>query len=205
MELSRRQSATREVGNVPALVFLGRNSVRAAPALTRASKSSLDSVVLRRANDDLSRVRVARECDSRRCDFGNRALQVVTRTKKLALSAESVRWQETSPTDGHSGPGDSRMCPPGALAPTSLSPRPIDAPRSPCAGFRGGRRLLSDDVAMLESIAQLLGRCIDAIRIERERQEQSGAREEGRSSAGVRGEAEGAPRANQPTLPLFTC
>ena len=39
--------------------------------------------------------------------------------------------------------------------------------------LRGGRRLLSDDVAMLESVAQLLARRVDAIRIDHERSEQS--------------------------------
>ena len=105
-------------------------------------------------------------------------MEVVTQTIGPALSATSVRWQETSPRTDTEGLAivdvPSRGVSADVTVPTTDRPRLVILVRD----LRGGRRLLSDDVAMLESIAQLLGRRVDAIRIERERQEQSVREEE---------------------------
>jgi hypothetical protein len=84
-------SATRESDNVPALVFLGVSLCTALvfPALTRASNWFVDSVVLRRANYDLLRVRLARQLADVTSESA--AVDVVTQTIGPALSATSVR------------------------------------------------------------------------------------------------------------------
>ena len=171
-------SATRESDNVPALVFLGVSLCTALvfPALTRASNWFVDSVVLRRANYDLLRVRLARQLADVTSESA--AVDVVTQTIGPALSATSVRWQETPPQTDTEGLAivdvPSRGVSADVTVPTTDRPRFVIHVRD----LRGGRRLLSDDVAMLESIAQLLGRRVDAIRFERERQEQSVREEE---------------------------
>ena len=201
MESSALLSATGESGNVPALVFLGVSLGTALvfPALTRASNWFVDSVVLRRADYDLLRVRIARQLADATSESA--AVDVVTQTIGPALSATSVRWQETSPQTDTEGLAivdvPSRGISADVTVPTTDRPRFVIHVRD----LRGGRRLLSDDVAMLESIAQLLGRRVDAIRIERERQEQQCARG-GNPPIGVRSGASGAPRANQPALSL---
>src|SRR3954469_21063734 len=93
------------------------------------------------------------------------------------LSAGSVRWVETAPDADTAGLASSRCRrearPPMSSVPTTDRPRYWILAR----GLRGGRRLLSDDIAMLESVAQLLARRIGAVRIEGERNER-GVREQ---------------------------
>ena len=164
--------STRESGNVPALLFLGVSLATAllVPALMRASSWFVDSVVLRRVDYDLLRSRIARRLAD--ATMESAALDVVTQAIGPALSAGSVRWHETPHTDTEGLAildVPSRGISADVTVPTTDRPRFVILVRD----LRGGRRLLSDDIAMLESIAQLLGRRVDAIRIERERQEQS--------------------------------
>jgi hypothetical protein len=173
MESSGLLSATRESGNVPALLFLGVSLGTALilPPLMRASGWFVDSVVLRRVDYDHLRARMARRLAEAPTPFA--ALDVVTQTLGPALSATSVRWYETSPHTDTEGLAivdvPSRGISADVMVPTTDRPRFVIQVRD----LRGGRRLLSDDIAMLESVAQLLGRRVDAIRIEHERQEQS--------------------------------
>jgi two-component system LytT family sensor kinase len=89
-----------------------------------------------------------------------------------ALSARVVRWRELAAT-GADRPDEAGH--PGAKAGgpvvASVDVPVAEPPRYAIEVFdlTGGRRLLSDDRAALESIAALLGRRIDAIRIARER------------------------------------
>jgi two-component system, LytTR family, sensor kinase len=161
-------SAAGEARNVTALVFLGTSLGIALlyPALMRASTWFVDAVVLRRVDYDLLRTRIARRLAQ--TETVDTALDVVCEALGPALNATAVRWHETTHMDT------------GGLAVVDVPSRGISADvavpttdRPPFAilvrDLRGGRRLLSDDVAALESIAQLLARRIDAIRIERER------------------------------------
>jgi len=164
---------TQGASNVPALLFLGVSLGTALlfPVLMRGSSWFVDSVVLRRVDYDLLRARIARRLAEAATPHA--ALDVVTQAIGPALSAASVRWHETSSRTDTEGLAivdvPSRGISADVAVPTADPPRFAILVRD----LRGGRRLLSDDVAMLESIAQLLGRRVDAIRIERERYEQS--------------------------------
>jgi two-component system, LytTR family, sensor kinase len=166
-------AAAPDGGNLPALLFLGV-SVGAAllyPALMRLSTWFVDAVVLRRADYDLLRARIARRLGE--SDTSSAALESVCQAIGPPLNATSVEWQETSPLTDTEGLAvvnvPSRGVSADVLVPTTDRPRFSIIVRE----LRGGRRLLSDDVAMLESVAQLLARRVDAIRIEHERSEQS--------------------------------
>ena len=173
MESSGLFTVTRAAGNLPALLFLGVSLGTALlfPALMRGSTWFVDAVVLRRVDYDLLRARTARRLAE--AATPSDALDVVCEVIGPALSAASVRWQETSPRADTEGVAvvdvPSRGISADVTVPTTDRPRFAILVRD----LRGGRRLLSDDVAMLESIAQLLGRRVDAIRVERERYEQS--------------------------------
>jgi hypothetical protein len=173
MESSGLLTASRESGTVPALLFLGVSLGTALifPPLMRASSWFVDSVVLRRVDYDLLRARMARRLAESPTPAA--ALDVVTSMLGPALSATSVRWYETSPHTDTEGLAivdvPSRGISAAVMVPTTDRPRFVIQVRD----LRGGRRLLSDDIAMLESVAQLLGRRVDAIRIEHERQERS--------------------------------
>jgi two-component system, LytTR family, sensor kinase len=172
MESSALLSTTRESGNVPALLFLGVSLATALlfPVLMRGASWFVDSVVLRRVDYDLLRTRIARRLADASTES---AADIVTETIGPAVSAGSVRWHETSPHTDTEGLAivdvPSRGISADVTVPTTDRPRFVILVRD----LRGGRRLLSDDIATLDSIAQLLARRVDAIRIERERQEQS--------------------------------
>jgi two-component system, LytTR family, sensor kinase len=165
-------STTGEARNVAALLFLGTSLGIALlyPALMRVSTWFVDAVVLRRVDYDLLRARLARRLAE--TDAADTALDVVCQALGPALNATAVRWHETSPHMDTEGLAvvdvPSRGTSADVAIPTTDPPRFAILVRD----LRGGRRLLSDDVAMLESIAQLLGRRMDAIRMERERYEQ---------------------------------
>ena len=99
------------------------------------------------------------------------ALDVVCEALGPALNATAVRWHETSADMDTGGLAvvdvPSRGISADVAVPTTDRPQFAILVRD----LRGGRRLLSDDIAALESIAQLLARRIDAVRIERERYE----------------------------------
>ncbi len=173
LETSGLLSTRPESGNVRALLFLGVSLGTALvfPALMRGSSWFVDSVVLRRVDYDLLRARTARRLAE--ATTPSAALDVVTETIGPALSAASVQWHETSPhTDTE---GLAMVDVPSSGTSADITVATTDRPRFAILvrDLRGGRRLLSDDIAMLESIAQLLGRRVDAIRIDRERHEQS--------------------------------
>jgi hypothetical protein len=122
--------------------------------LCRAATWIVDRIVLHRADytrlrDDFDR-RVAALEDS------TAVMDALADSVRAPLAAEDVRWLE----------GDDER---STTIPTTEPPRY----RLVVGPLAGGRRLLSDDVAMLDNLALLAARRIDAIRLARERYQQS--------------------------------
>ena len=69
------------------------------------------------------------------------------------------------------------------------------------ASLMGGRRLLSDDIATLETVGLLVARRIDAIRITRERTDRQ-LREQEIDKLSTEAELRALESANQPALPV---
>ena len=165
-------------GNIAALVFLGVSLCAALlyPALVRAATWFVDSVVLRRVDYDDLRATIARRLGD--VDSPEEALDVTCAVIGPALSAAQIDWQDTDRQTDTVGLAvvhvPSRGISADVIVPTTDSPRFTIAVR----GLRGGRRLLSDDVAMLESVAQLVARRVDVLRMERERSERNIREEE---------------------------
>ena len=113
-----------------------------------------------------------------------------------ALSARTVRWEEIA--------ANARV---GSGEPTTVSAAvTIPATETPQYALRvgdlmGGRRLLSDDYAALQSIASILGRRIDAIRLTRERYARQ-IREQEMSKLATEAELRALRIADQPALPV---
>jgi two-component sensor histidine kinase len=164
--------------NVAALVFLGVSLCAALlyPALVRASTWFVDSVVLRRVDYDQLRATIARRLND--VDTPEEALDVSCAVIGPALSATEIVWEDTERQTDTAGLAvvhvPSRGISADVVVPTTDQPRFSIAVR----GLRGGRRLLSDDVAMLESVAQLVARRVDVLRMERERSERNIREEE---------------------------
>ncbi|MGC4085633.1 MAG: histidine kinase [Vicinamibacterales bacterium] len=131
------------------------------PRLRWATSWFVDHVLLHRP--DYNKVRtdiatsVADSTDART------VLDDVCRQLRPALNAGSVTW-ESIPSDAESSP---TLRPDGGTIEIPVAEH--ERYRLRIGGLAGGRRLLSDDCAFLESVAVLVGRRIDAIRIARER------------------------------------
>jgi two-component system, LytTR family, sensor kinase len=136
--------------------------------LSNAATWFVDAVVLRRADYDELRSRFARLAAEQ--DSPEAVLDAAVGVLAPALSAGEVRWT-TDEQDSHGSDADALILvgPRGvsatATVPTTESPTytiRIDA-------LAGGRRILSDDVNLLDSIVRSVARRIDSLRISRER------------------------------------
>jgi two-component system LytT family sensor kinase len=175
----------RQVG---ALVTMWVATTLAYPALRRATSWFVDRIVLRRPDYRSLRATAARRVQAH--DDIPPLLSDVCELLRPAMSARSVTWHEwSSPPGEDMGPtvvavGDAALGVVQALA--APADRDVGEARRPAAAvlipvaetpqyvlivaeLTGGRRLLSDDLSALESIAIIIARRIDAIRITRER------------------------------------
>ncbi len=138
------------------------------PPMHRLATWVVDSVVLRRPDYEQLRDRLA--LDIEQLDSTEDVLDAVCAVLRSSLTADSGRWSADAELPGEALPVsvdvDGERC---AIAVTTAEP---PAYRIELEGFRGGRRLLSDEVAMLESISRTAARRIDTIRVAAERFEQ---------------------------------
>jgi two-component system LytT family sensor kinase len=160
------------------------------PAVHRGTSWFVDTVVLHRPDYRLLRAAVTRRVQTH--DDVPTLLADVCALLAPALSASRVSWRElpglpeealVGPTvvtgtevgtflRSMSAPGGSDGRPPFesptaavVIVPATEPPRPVIT----IAALTGGRRLLSDDLAMLDATAVVVARRIDAIRITEER------------------------------------
>jgi signal transduction histidine kinase len=174
----------RQVG---ALVTMWVATALAYPALRRATSWFVDSVILRRPDYRSLRANVARSVQAH--ETIPSLLTDVCELLTPAMSARAVTWHELSSSLNEDvgasavAVGDPARRVMKALAdpqthggkesqPSAAVLIPVvEAPRYALivGELTGGRRLLSDDLSTLESIALVVARRIDAIRITRER------------------------------------
>jgi signal transduction histidine kinase len=139
------------------------------PALTAAATWFVDKVVLHRVDYDLLRMALSRRVND--TDSPAAMLDTACGAIAPALSAATVDWKEL--------PGGADDDQPIVVVPSKGTSADVrvpahDAPRYAIRirDLKGGRRILSDDVAMLETVAQIIARRIDTVRFEHERYEQ---------------------------------
>jgi two-component system LytT family sensor kinase len=179
----------RQVG---ALVTLWVATALVYPAVRRGISWFVDTVVLHRPDYRSLRAAVTRRIHAH--DSVPALLTDVCALLAPALNASSVSWRDLPglPEDASVGPtvvtgseagtlllrsmsapGGQRPAPRPPLdgvaavviVPATESPRPVIT----IGALTGGRRVLSDDLIMLEAIAVVVGRRIDALRITEER------------------------------------
>src|SRR5439155_18201133 len=155
----------RQVG---ALVTIWVATALAYPALRRGIAWFVDTVVLRRPDYRSLRATATRRVHAH--ESIPALLDDICQLLRPALSARSVTWQEVSPARdedaGHQIVIVSDRMPAATVIIAAAEP-----PRYALviSELTGGRRLLSDDLSMLESIAIAVARRVDAIRITGER------------------------------------
>ncbi len=127
------------------------------PIMRRMVSAFVDRVVLKRANY----ARLLDEMTSllQRCDSEEAVLNETCSALRPALGADAVTWR-TAPAPVVSGPDEIAVV-------TTEDPQHLVG----VGRMAGGRRLLSDDIVVLERIALLAGRRIDALRLSNERYE----------------------------------
>lgn len=163
-------------GAVALLLALWVATAAAYPAARRGVHAFVDRFVLRRADYDAVRQRLVARLAA--LDDADAVLDATCAALRDALAADAVAWREAEgvPTEGGARDG---------AAPLDATPRWTDARRHavevrvPTAdapayvlaigALRGGRRLLSDDLALLESAALAAARRLDALRMAHER------------------------------------
>ena len=132
------------------------------PFLRRGAESLVDKVVLKRVDYTHLAAKLAGAID--RCDSPNAILDETVQALSPALSAQSLDWSESELQGYASWVQQDRRS--ARIAIPSMDPPYYML----CVrDLSGGRRLLSDDVAMLERAALLVARRIDAVRSMRER------------------------------------
>ena len=138
------------------------------PALHKFAVWLVDTAILRRSNYEKLQLDLAREIES--MESVDAVLDNVCRTLSTALTVRTAKWTETSEVGSEIGfisvnftPGDCRIPIPTAEAPFY---------QISFGEFQGGRRLLSDEISMLDAISLFTARRIDVLRVSHERYNQ---------------------------------
>jgi two-component system, LytTR family, sensor kinase len=147
------------------------------PWLQRAVVWLVDAVILRRADYAALQHELAQTLAD--CESAEAVLEAVCTRLTAALTAREIQWTaqpNSFPAKGQSGAllprvDVTRRTRESAPAFTSVLVPTSEAPqyRLEVGELAGGRRLLSDDQALLESVALLAARRIDAVRVVHER------------------------------------
>ena len=143
------------------LVTLWVATALAYPLLRRGAALFVDKIILRRG--DYAELTSMLSAVIDRCETPEAVLDETTRILAPALSATSIQWLECD-QDNHSMVQQDRH---SAHITVPTTDRPYYA--LTIGDLSGGRRLLSDDIAMLEHSALLVARRIDAVRSIEER------------------------------------
>ncbi len=152
-------------GGIAAIVVYAVCMALAYPVVERLVGLFVDRVVLRRVDYRVVRQELSEQLRHARTEED--VLESVRRNIAPALSADDVRTVSEAATEAvamefrrDSGSSSTTVTIPCAESPSfSLV----------VSGLRGGRRLLSDDLAFLESTAVAAARRIDGLRVDRER------------------------------------
>jgi two-component system, LytTR family, sensor kinase len=141
-------------GAVAALLSLWTITALAYPRLRTALHGVVDRLILRRV--DYRRLRDSVAARVEPLNTEPEILDDVCETLSGALTATRVTWSASSPTESFA---------------TAVRVPTTDAPiyTITISGLAAGRRLLSDDFAMLDGVALIVARRLDAVRVSQER------------------------------------
>jgi two-component system LytT family sensor kinase len=136
------------------------------PPLRRAIHKFVDRVVLRRADYDIVRTDVASEIAGR--SSAPDILNAMCARIAPAMSARVVVWSELAQS---TGVAMARVVATNRGSEASVYVPTADAPayQLTVSDLSGGRRLLSDDLSLLETLGLIAARRIDAVRVDDER------------------------------------
>lgn len=156
-----------DVQAVSLILVLWIATALAYPALHRIAEWLVDTVILHRA--DYAKLRSELVAEIGQLDTTEAVLDKVCSRVSAALTANESEWTPDHNPDASEVPAvDFTPDRARILIPTAEMPRY----RVDLGSFQGGRRLLSDETAMLTAVSLLTARRIDALRVDHERCEQ---------------------------------
>ncbi|CAN5419420.1 hypothetical protein BH10ACI2_BH10ACI2_05610 [soil metagenome] len=128
----------------------------------------VDKILLQRADYAKLQIELAREIEA--CDSIENVLSTVCGRLKITLTSRAAHWIEINQTTGQSTFRSVNFTSDSAdiTIPTVESPQYSVT----LSEFSGGRRILSEEIALLESVALVTARRIDVLRVSHERYEQ---------------------------------
>lgn len=147
-----------------AVISLWMGTALAFPYISRAANWFVDKVVLRRA--DYDQLRVELTATIARFDRPEEILDSACKLLKNALTASNVAWRQFASREELES---SAVHEQSSLIEIPVTERPRLA--FELGPLSGGRRLLSDDLAMLDAVSFQVARRIDALRVTSERYE----------------------------------
>ncbi len=130
------------------------------PKIHKLAVWLVDKIILRRADYEKLRREITKEID--KIDNGEAVLEAIRDKLKPALTANKASWSEVCNDDNLTGITSEKA---EIFIPTTESP----FYKISLSNFAGGRHLLSDEVEMLENVAFIAARRIDAVRVTHER------------------------------------
>jgi len=141
------------------------------PMLRRLVQLFVDRLVLRRVDYGELKAKLASEIAT--LESAESILEMTTHLLAPALSAEYVAWSEWSPAGS---PARASVLPTRDSRQSAVVR--VTTADAPCYELQvgpttGGRRLLSDDLTLLEGISVMVARRIDAVRVTQERIDRS--------------------------------
>jgi two-component system, LytTR family, sensor kinase len=130
------------------------------PKIHQVAVWLVDKIILRRADYEKLRREITKEID--KIDSGELVLDAIRDKLKPALTANNASWSEVYNDDILTSITSEKA---EIFLPTTESP----FYKISLSNFAGGRHLLSDEVEMLENVAFIAARRIDAVRVTHER------------------------------------
>jgi two-component sensor histidine kinase len=148
-----------------AIVGLWVLTALAYPAIRRAGDRFVDRVVLKRPDDRQLRAELMRRLPEARS--ASDVMATASDSVSAAVSARAVSWDEDDTPHTHEHP----LAMTGGESAVTVAIPVAQAPgyRIQVGALSSGRRLLSDDLDLLETIALMAARRIDEIRVQEER------------------------------------
>lgn len=133
------------------------------PSLHRFAVWLVDKIILKRADYETLRAEITETIENQ--ENAGKILDEVCRKLAQSLTANKTDWKEISETGINFSPVE--FTPEKAEVFVLTAEQPFY--QIVLGDFRGGRHLLSDEIAMLEAVGLLAARKIDALRVTHER------------------------------------
>ncbi|MCU1290750.1 MAG: putative Histidine kinase [Acidobacteria bacterium] len=157
-----------DVNAISLLLTLWMATALVYPSLHRFAVWLVDKVVLHRVNYENTQIEIGREIET--IESIEAILDEICRKLSVVLTAKTAIWTESYKPDAEAKYSPVVFTPNSAKIFIPTVETPLFCIK--LSDFAGGRRLLSDEIEMLEAVSRLAARRIDVLRVSHERCEQ---------------------------------